>query len=94
MIFLALAAAGWCYQCDSRNPSCQINVDAVALANTKTPCNGQCYIRVKSGLMYRGCSWEYGFMTPQVSFTPIFQHDAMWIFCDTSLCNGNANASP
>ncbi|CAF1112352.1 unnamed protein product [Rotaria sordida] len=88
-----LAAAGWCYECDSRNPSCQFNVDPVALAGHKTPCNGQCYIRVKGGVMSRGCSWEYGFMTKQVSYTPTFQQEAMWVFCDTSLCNGNANVS-
>ncbi|CAF3941636.1 unnamed protein product [Rotaria sordida] len=90
----SLAAAGWCYECDSRNPSCQFNVDPVALAGHKTPCNGQCYIRVKGGVMSRGCSWEYGFMTKQVSYTPTFQQEAMWVFCDTSLCNENANVSP
>ncbi len=35
--------------------------------------------------MSRGCSWEYGFMTKQLSYTPIFEQNAMWIFCDTAL---------
>lgn len=45
--FIALGAAGWCYQCDSRDPGCQTDLDAVVLANNKVPCNGQCYIRIK-----------------------------------------------
>jgi hypothetical protein len=35
--------------------------------------------------MSRGCSWEYGFMTRQSTYTMVFDKDAMWIFCDTSL---------
>jgi hypothetical protein len=99
--FIALAAAGWCYQCDSRSARCQIDIDPTALIYDKVPCNGQCYIRVQGGrmlfqnnssffmhnivVMSRGCSWEYGFMQKQLSFTPIFEKEAMWIFCDTAL---------
>ncbi|CAF3598815.1 unnamed protein product [Adineta steineri] len=88
-----LSAAGWCYQCDSRDPNCLISIDTVAMAYHKTPCNGQCYIRVKGSLMSRGCSWEYGYMQTQVSYRALFDQDAMWIFCDTALCNANANTS-
>lgn len=35
--------------------------------------------------MSRGCSWEYGFMSPQTPLTPIYEQDSMWVFCDTSL---------
>jgi hypothetical protein len=36
-------------------------------------------------VMYRGCSWEHGFMEPQVSLTPMFEREALWVFCDTPL---------
>lgn len=48
---LALGAVGYCYQCDARHPGCQVNLDAVILADHKVPCNGQCYVRVKNGCM-------------------------------------------
>jgi len=35
--------------------------------------------------MYRGCSWEHGFMEPKVSLTPMFEREALWVFCDTPL---------
>jgi hypothetical protein len=38
-----------------------------------------------SVVMYRGCSWEYGFMTRQLAWTPIYDQGATWVFCDTSL---------
>lgn len=41
-MYLASAAAGWCYQCDSRNPRCGTYVDP-ALKADMIPCNGQCY---------------------------------------------------
>ncbi|UJR26442.1 hypothetical protein I4U23_007772 [Adineta vaga] len=85
-------AAGWCYQCDSRNPNCQLTVDTVALAYNKVPCNGQCYTRIKGNQMFRGCSWEYGFMQRQLPYTLLYEQDAAWIFCDTALCNVNPNA--
>ena len=99
---VASAAAGWCYQCDSRTAGCQIVVDAEMMAYHKIPCSGQCYVRVKDGRMFthssslffelspslvmsRGCSWEHGFMTNQASYTPLFEQEAMWLFCDTAL---------
>jgi hypothetical protein len=39
---LASAAAGWCHQCNSRNPRCGINIDP-SMKVDMTPCNGQCY---------------------------------------------------
>lgn len=43
-MFVALAApAGWCYQCNSRNPRCGISIDRSAGIDM-TPCNGQCYM--------------------------------------------------
>ena len=48
---LASGAAGWCYQCNSRETGCQLDLDAVIMANNRVPCNGQCYIRVKDGRM-------------------------------------------
>ncbi|CAF1315483.1 unnamed protein product [Rotaria magnacalcarata] len=88
-----LGASGWCYQCDSRDPGCQIDLNVLNSAHLRIPCNGQCYIRVKASIMSRGCSWEYGFMTRQIPYTPIYEQEAMWIFCDTALCNGHANGS-
>ncbi len=100
-----MGAAGWCYQCDSRNPGCQVDLDEVVMAYNKVPCNGQCYVCVKDNcmsfknsvsvillfflndfvVMYRGCSWEYGFTEPQVSLTPMFEQETIWVFCDTPL---------
>ncbi len=80
------AVAGYCYQCNSRNPSCGLDVDP-ALKIDATPCNGQCYTRVNrddEGTIYRGCSWEYGFMTPQTPNTPILEGNSVWTFCDTA----------
>lgn len=50
-----------------------------------TPCNGQCYTRINraDNLVYRGCSWEYGFMNPQQPNSVILQGNSVWIFCDT-----------
>jgi hypothetical protein len=56
--FIALAAAGWCYQCDSRSARCQIDIDPTALIYDKVPCNGQCYIRVQGGrMLFRSSVW-------------------------------------
>ncbi|CAF1420149.1 unnamed protein product [Adineta ricciae] len=87
------SAAGWCYQCDYREPNCQLNVDPTAMAHMRVPCNGQCYIRIKENQMFRGCSWEYGFMQRKVPYTLIYEQEAVWIFCDTALCNVSPNAS-
>jgi len=35
--------------------------------------------------MYRGCSWEHGYMTPLPALTPINDQNAVWVFCDTPL---------
>ncbi len=48
---LALGAASWCFQCDSRNPGCQIDLSPAAIAESRIPCNGQCYVRMKEGSM-------------------------------------------
>jgi hypothetical protein len=34
--------AGWCYQCNSKNPLCGNKVDP-SQKSQMTPCNGQCY---------------------------------------------------
>ena len=36
-------------------------------------------------VLYRGCSWEHGYMTPQPANAPMYDRDAVWIFCDTPL---------
>ncbi|CAM2729106.1 unnamed protein product [Rotaria socialis] len=51
-----------------------------------------CFIET-TGIMSRGCSWEYGFMTRQIPYTPIYEQESIWIFCDTTLCNAHANGS-
>ncbi len=84
-IYLASGAAGYCYQCNSRNPSCAITANAT-LKIDATPCNGQCYIRINRNdelTMYRGCSWEHGFMTPQETNVLILDRNSVWMFCDT-----------
>ena len=52
-----------------------------------TPCNGQCYTRLNrddGNTISRGCSWEYGFMTPEAPNSPILKGNSVWMFCDTS----------
>ncbi|CAM4831425.1 unnamed protein product [Rotaria magnacalcarata] len=83
------ASAGWCYQCDSRNPRCGMQIDQT-IGIDKTPCNGQCYTYLRKNILYRGCSWEHGFMTAQTTFTAVYEKDGLWLFCDTPLCNSNA----
>jgi len=79
------AAAGYCYQCNSANPSCRMDV-SVNLRVDGTPCNGQCYTRINraaGSAIYRGCSWEHGFMSRQQPNTIVLQGDSVWMFCDT-----------
>ncbi|CAF0721958.1 unnamed protein product [Rotaria sordida] len=86
------ASAGYCYQCNSRNPLCRIDVNA-ALKIDGTPCNGQCYTRINrddGGVISRGCSWEFGFMSPQEPNTLILERNSVWIFCDKHFCNVEA----
>ncbi|CAF3739382.1 unnamed protein product [Rotaria magnacalcarata] len=86
------ATAGYCYQCNSRNPKCGINVTA-ELKIDGTPCNGQCYTRLNRDdefTIYRGCSWEHGFMTEQRRNLLIIQGNSVWVFCDTPYCNFEA----
>ncbi|CAF3750579.1 unnamed protein product [Rotaria socialis] len=86
------ATAGYCYQCNSRNPKCGINVTA-DLKLDGTPCNGQCYTRLNRDdefTIYRGCSWEHGFMTEQRRNLLIIQGNSVWVFCDTPYCNFEA----
>jgi hypothetical protein len=57
-----------------------------ALRIDATPCNGQCYTRLNrddGNTIYRGCSWEYGFMSVQPANTLILQGNSVWTFCDT-----------
>jgi hypothetical protein len=85
VIYLASAAAGYCYQCNSRNPLCGMDVNST-LKIDGTPCNGQCYTRLNRDdefTIYRGCSWEHGFMTPQRTNILILEGNSVWIFCDT-----------
>ena len=87
MFELVSSAAGYCYQCNSRNAKCRIDVDP-ALKRDGTPCNGQCYTRINrddGNTISRGCSWEHGFMAKKPSYVPTFEKDSMWIFCDTPL---------
>ena len=84
VIYLGLVSAGYCYQCNSRNPLCQIDVNAT-LKIDATPCNGQCYIRLNRDdefTIYRGCSWEHGFMTPQERNILVLEGNSVWVFCD------------
>ncbi|CAF4555574.1 unnamed protein product [Rotaria sp. Silwood1] len=88
------AAAGRCYQCNSRNPLCGVNVSAT-LKIDGTPCNGQCYTRLNRDdqfTLYRGCSWEHGFMNVQDKDLLILEGNSIWVFCDTSYCNFRATA--
>ncbi|CAF1354517.1 unnamed protein product [Adineta ricciae] len=84
------AASGWCYQCDSRNPRCGNKVDP-SLSSHKVPCNGQCYTYSYKNVVYRGCSWEHGFMTRQSVSEPVYDKENVWLFCDTPLCNNDAD---
>jgi len=82
---LASAAAGHCYQCNSRNPLCELYVNAT-LKIDGTPCNGQCYIRLNRDdeyTIYRGCSWEHGFINPQERNILVLEGNSVWAFCDT-----------
>ncbi len=57
-----------------------------ALRIDGTPCNGQCYTRINrddENTIYRGCSWEHGFMTSQPLNTLILKGNSVWNFCDT-----------
>ena len=79
------AAAGRCYQCNARNALCGITVNET-LKIDGTPCNGQCYTRVNRAdeqTVYRGCSWEHGFMTAQDTDALIIDDNSVWLFCDT-----------
>ncbi len=85
-ICLAWTSAGHCYQCNSRNPLCQVFVNAT-LKIDGTPCNGQCYTRLNRDdeyTIYRGCSWEHGFMNPQTRTSLVLQGNSVWMFCDTA----------
>jgi hypothetical protein len=85
VIYLASASAGYCYQCNSRDPSCEVSVSET-LKIDGTPCNGQCYIRLNrddENTISRGCSWEHGFMTPQERDLLILEGNSVWVFCDT-----------
>ncbi|CAF0938830.1 unnamed protein product, partial [Didymodactylos carnosus] len=71
---------------------CGIQV-AASLKLDATPCNGQCYTRINrndNGVIYRGCSWEHGFMTSQPTEVLTFERNSGWVFCDSSYCNGQA----
>jgi hypothetical protein len=83
---LAWTSAGHCYQCNSRNPLCEIYVNAT-LKIDGTPCNGQCYTRLNRDdeyTIYRGCSWEHGFMNPQARNSLVLEGNSVWMFCDTA----------
>lgn len=85
LLFTAWSAAGRCYQCNSRNPLCEIYVNAT-LQIDGTPCNGQCYTRLNrddESTISRGCSWEHGFMNPQTQKSLILSGNSVWVFCDT-----------
>ncbi|CAF3025041.1 unnamed protein product [Rotaria socialis] len=87
-------SAGYCYQCNSRNPSCRIDVNTTIRIDA-TPCNGQCYTRINrddKNTIYRGCSWEHGFMNHQEPNTLVIEKNSVWIFCDTPYCNVEATA--
>lgn len=84
-LFVAWSAAGRCYQCNSRNPLCELYVNAT-LKIDGTPCNGQCYTRLNrddESTISRGCSWEHGFMNPQTRNSLILSGNSVWVFCDT-----------
>lgn len=86
--------AGRCYQCNSRNPLCGQIANA-SLKIDSTPCNGQCYTRINRDdeyTLYRGCSWEHGFMKPQERNILILEGNSVWTFCDTAFCNVEAKA--
>ncbi|CAF1421060.1 unnamed protein product [Adineta ricciae] len=85
------AAAGWCYQCNSKNPRCGMHIDP-SMKVDKTPCNGQCYTYIRKNIVYRGCSWEHGFMTPQITEYATEEKDGLWRFCNTSLCNSDGSS--
>lgn len=94
VVRLAWAAAGRCYQCSSRNLLCGVTVNAT-LKIDSTPCNGQCYTRLNrndENTIYRGCSWEHGFMSVQQKNLLILDSNSVWIFCDTAFCNDDATA--
>ena len=62
-----------------------MNVNAT-LKIDGTPCNGQCYTRINRDdeyTIYRGCSWEYGFMSSQTPNTIMIEGNSVWYFCDT-----------
>ncbi|CAF1440418.1 unnamed protein product [Adineta ricciae] len=93
-IEMTLAAAGRCYQCNSRNPLCATIANAT-LKIDSTPCNGQCYTRLNTNdefTLSRGCSWEFGFMTPQETDTLVLDGRSVWMFCDTPYCNVEATS--
>ncbi|UJR38839.1 hypothetical protein I4U23_031504 [Adineta vaga] len=48
----------------------------------KTPCNA----------IYRGCSWEHGFMAPEPTDATIHEKAGIWRFCNTSLCNSDGSS--
>jgi hypothetical protein len=53
-----------------------------------TPCNGQCYTRINRDdeyNLYRGCSWEHGFMNSQEPNSLVLEANSVWIFCNTPL---------
>ncbi|UJR35421.1 hypothetical protein I4U23_028178 [Adineta vaga] len=86
------SVSGYCYQCNSRNPLCRIDVN-VTLRRDGTPCNGQCYTRINrddESTIYRGCSWEQGFMNLQKPNSLIIQGNSVWIFCNKPYCNYEA----
>ncbi|CAF0852070.1 unnamed protein product [Adineta steineri] len=87
----ASAAAGRCYQCNSNNPRCGQQIDPSKKPDT-TPCNGQCYTSIVKNTVYRGCSWEHGFMKEQVTEITVEEKNRLWSFCDTALCNSDANS--
>ncbi|CAF4462725.1 unnamed protein product, partial [Adineta steineri] len=88
-------SAGRCYQCNSRNSLCGITANA-SLKIDGTPCNGQCYIRLNRDdqfTVYRGCSWEQGFMEPQERNILILKGNSVWMFCDDApYCNVEASS--
>lgn len=93
-IDLCQSAAGRCYQCNSRNSLCGATVNE-SLKLDSTPCNGQCYTRINrndENTVYRGCSWEHGFMTAQRTNLLILDAGSVWIFCDTPYCNFESKA--
>jgi hypothetical protein len=73
----------YCYECNSNWAACADPPNLGAIAGNRIACSGSCYVSYQYGILYRGCSTNYGKMTGTVTDN----NGIVYNLCSTSDCN-------